>query len=92
MRTATKMNLKTKEEAISSMLKKYLKTQDNILLSQRLFVAKSFINWIFDNTKHPQIIKTYIDDVEKFIVGDIDMTWKNGIITKRKIKKENPND
>lgn len=92
MSTATKMNLKTKEDAISSMLKKYLKQQENILLSERLFVAKSFINWIFDNTKHPQIIKTYIDDVEKFITGEIDMTWKNGIITKRKIKKENPND
>jgi hypothetical protein len=92
MRTATKMNLKTKEEAISSMLKKYLKTQDNLLLSGRLFIAKSFINWIFDNTKHPQIIKTYIDDVERYINGEIDMVWKNGIITKRKIKKENPND
>lgn len=92
MRTATKMNLKTKEEAISSMLKKYLKLEDNILLSERLFVAKSFINWIFDNTKHPQIIKTYVDDVEKYIIGEIDMTWKNGIITKKKIKKENLND
>jgi hypothetical protein len=92
MRTATRMNLKTKEEAISSMLKKYLKTQDNLLLSGRLFIAKSFINWIFDNTKHPQIIKTYIDDVERYINGEIDMVWKNGIITKRKIKKENPND
>lgn len=92
MSTATKMNLKTKEDAISSMLKKYLKQQDNILLSERLFVAKSFINWIFDNTKHPQIIKTYIHDVERFLAGEIDMTWNNGIITKRKIKKETPND
>lgn len=92
MSAATKMNLKNKEEAISSMLKKYLKQKENLLLSERLFIAKSFINWIFDNTKHPQIIKTYVDDVEKFIIGEIDMTWKNGIITKKKIKKENLND
>lgn len=92
MSTAKKMNLKSKEEAISSMLKKYLKQQDNVLLSERLFLAKSFINWIFDNTKHPQIIKTYIDDVERFIIGEIDMAWKNGIITKKKLKKEILND
>ena len=92
MSTAKKMNLKNKEDAISSMLKKYLKAQDNLLLSERLFIAKSFINWIFDNTKHPQIIKTYVDDVERYINGEIDMVWKNGIITKRKIKKENLND
>lgn len=92
MSTAPKMNLKNKEEAILSMLKKYLKQKDNMFLSERLFVAKSFINWIFDNIKHPQIIKTYIDDVEKYITGDVDMGWKNGIIIKKKIKKENIND
>jgi hypothetical protein len=87
MITATEMNYKNKDEATAAILKKYLKKQDNMLLSHRLFVAKSVINWIFDNTKHPLIIKSYIEDVEKYIVGTLELSWKDGVIIKNKIAK-----
>ena len=92
MITATEMNYKNKDEATAAILKKYLKKQDNMLLSHRLFVAKSVINWIFDNTKHPLIIKSYIEDVEKYIVGTLELSWKDGVIIKNKIKKEITNE
>ena len=92
MITATEINYKNKDEATAAILKKYLKKQDNMLLSHRLFVAKSVINWIFDNTKHPLIIKSYIEDVEKYIVGTLELSWKDGVIIKNKIKKEITNE
>jgi hypothetical protein len=87
MNSAIKMNYKTKEDVISSLLKKYLKKEDNLLLSHKLFIAKSVINWVFENTKNSSLIKLHIDDVEKYIVGEIDFFWKDGIIIKKKIKK-----
>lgn len=92
MNIATEMDYKNKDEAITAILKKYLKKEDNMLLSERLFVAKSVINWIFDNTKHPMIIKSYIEDVERYIVGTLDLTWKDGVIVKKKTKKELTNE
>lgn len=92
MNIATEMNYKNKDEATTAILKKYLKKEDNMLLSERLFVAKSVINWIFDNTKHPMIIKSYIEDVERYIVGTLDLTWKDGVIVKKKTKKELTNE
>jgi len=89
---ATEMNYKNKDEVTIAILKKYLKKEGNMLLSQRLFVAKSVINWIFENSKHPLIIKSYIEDVERYIVGTLELSWKDGVIIKKKIKKENTNE
>ena len=92
MSIAIKMDYKNKEEATTAILKKYLVIQDNMLLSERLFVAKSIINWIFQNSKNPLIIKSYLEDVERHIKGDLDLSWKDGIIVRKKNKKETTNE
>jgi hypothetical protein len=92
MSIAIKMNYKNKEEAITAILKKYLVIQNNMLLSERLFVAKSIINWIFQNSKNPLIIKSYLEDVERHIKGDLELSWKDGIIVRKKNKKETTNE
>lgn len=80
---------KDREEAIKHILKKFLIIQNNILLSERLFIAKSIINWIFDNSKNSHVIDMYMKDLESFLKGDLDLRWVDGIITK---KKESKND
>ena len=80
---------KDREEAKKYILKKFLVIENNILLSERLFIAKSIINWIFDNSKNEYVIEMYMKDLESFLKGELDLRWVDGIITK---KKENKND
>ena len=91
MSTATMMDDKDKELLLKGILKKYLKKEDNIYLSERLFIAKSVLNWIFENSKHPNVINLYVKDLEKYLNGEMELKWIDGIITK-KSKKENKND
>lgn len=78
-----------KEQVIKNILKNHLKKNDNLFLSNKLFIAKSAINWIFDNTKYPDIIKHYIKDVDKYLKGELDLFWSNGILIKKKVKEIN---
>lgn len=78
-----------RNEAIRHILKNFLVIEDNILLSERLFIAKSIINWIFDNSKNEYVIDMYMKDLELFLKGKLDLRWVDGIITK---KKESKND
>jgi hypothetical protein len=91
MSMATMMDDKDKELLLKGILKKYLKKEDNIYLSERLFIAKSVLNWIFENSKHPNVINLYVKDLEKYLNGEMELKWIDGIITK-KSKKENKND
>jgi hypothetical protein len=85
MSTFSIMNNK-KEEIIKSILKSHLKINNNLFLSEKLFVAKSAINWIFDNTKYPDVIKHYLKDVEKYLKGELLLSWSNGVLIKKKVK------
>jgi hypothetical protein len=91
MGTAIIMDDKDKDLLLKGIIKKYLKIEDNILLSERLFIAKSILNWIFENSKHPNVINLYMKDLEKYLNGEMELKWINGIITK-KSKKEDKND
>jgi len=82
------MNYITKEQAIRTILKKHLSVNDNLFLSQKLFVAKSVINWIFDNVKTEPVKKVYFEDVEKYLKGELDLKWFNGLIIKNKSPKK----
>jgi|LakMenEpi03Aug12_release.lakeMendotaPanAssembly.Ray.scaffolds.fasta_scaffold52015_7 hypothetical protein len=85
MSTFSIMNNK-KEEIIKSILKSHLKVDKNVFLSEKLFVAKSAVNWIFDNTKYPDVIKHYLKDVEKYLKGELLLSWSNGVLIKKKVK------
>lgn len=93
MKKIKAMNYITKEQAIKAILKKHLATSENLFLSERLFVAKSVINWIFDNIKSEPVKKVYFEDVDKYLKGDLELKWFNGLIIKNKsLKKENKNE
>ena len=89
MSAAIMNKYKDREDAIKYILRKFLIIENNIFLSERLFVAKSIINWIFDNSKNSHVIDMYMKDLESFLKGDLDLRWVDGIITK---KKESKND
>jgi len=88
MKNSKAMNYITKEQAIRTILKKHLSVNDNLFLSQKLFVAKSVINWIFDNVKTEPVKKVYFEDVEKYLKGELDLKWFNGLIIKNKSPKK----
>lgn len=93
MKQKMAMNYITKEQAIKEILKKYLIKNDNLFMTEKLFVAKSVINWIFDNIKNEPIKKVYFEDVEKYLKGDLELKWFNGLIIKNKSpKKEKQNE
>jgi len=79
------MDYKDKDKIIKSMLKSYLKVDNNLYLSNRLFMANTAINWIFTHTKDANTIKYYMKDVEKHLKGEICLTWINGVLTKKKV-------
>lgn len=88
MKNAKKMDYKDKNDALKSILKIYLKIDKNLLLCERLFVANTAINWIFDNTKQSVVINHYMKDIEKYLKGEIDLCWSNGVLTKKKKTNE----
>lgn len=83
MDKAKKMDYSDKNDVIKSLLKKYLTIDGNILKSERLFIAKSGINWIYQNTKNPTSIKHYIKEIESYLKGEINLSWKNGLLFKK---------
>lgn len=87
------MNYFTKEQATKQILKKYLSINGNLFLSEKLFIAISVVSWIFDNVKSEPVKKVYFDDVERYLKGDLELKWFNGLIVKNKFpKKENKNE
>lgn len=79
------MDYKDKDKIVKSMLKNYLKVDNNLYISNKLFIANTAINWIFSHTKDINIIKYYMKDVEKHLKGDLQLSWINGILTKKKV-------
>lgn len=77
------MHYKNRKQAIEYILKKHLKSQDNLLLSQRLFLVNSVLIWVFNNTNNQAVIKSYLNDLEKYIEGRIELPWAEEVITKK---------
>ena len=91
MATANKPEFKSIEQAKKHILKNYLKCEDNLFISEKLFIANSAVNWIFANTKNPVIVNQYIADICKYLQGDYELYWKNGVLTKKKVIKNDKN-
>lgn len=81
------MKYKTKDQAIKYLIKKYARRKGNLVLSQKLFVANAILEWIYDKTDNPQVLKVYIDDLEKYIQGKIELEWTNGKQRQERTKK-----
>jgi hypothetical protein len=74
------------QNEISKLIKDSLKVEENIYLSERLFVAHSVLLWIFKNYKDSQQIKFYIQQVERHLKKEITLYWEDDIV---KIMKKN---
>jgi len=61
-----RMLYQNKEQAMRILIRNYLKIDNNLYISEKLFIAKSAINWIFNNGKNPDLIQHYMKDVENF--------------------------
>ncbi len=91
MEKVKKMNYGNKDEVLKSILKKYLVIDGNLLKSEKLFMAKSSVNWVFEHTKNSTLIKQYLKEIENYLSGDIDLSWKNGQLIKKKVDKNDKN-
>ena len=83
----TNMRIRSQEEIIKSLIKKYGVRKDNIFMSQRLFVAATVVRWVFENTKTPDQIVQYLMQVEKHLDGELELFWEDGVIRVGKAKK-----
>lgn len=83
--------IKNKNDAINYILKKYLKIQDNVLLSERLFIANSVLDWIYNTTKNQKVIDAYLNDLEEYLKGNLELRWVDGVVTKKESRDKNDN-
>ena len=81
--------IKNKDDAINYILKKYLKIQDNVLLSERLFIANSVLDWIYRSTNNQKVIDAYLNDLEEYLKGNLDLRWIDGVVIKKESRDNN---
>ena len=81
--------IKNKDDAINYILKKYLKIQDNVLLSERLFIANSVLDWIYRSTNNQKVIDAYLNDLEEYLKGNLDLRWIDGVVIKKESRDKN---
>jgi hypothetical protein len=81
------MRIRSQEEIVKNLIKKYVNKSDNIFMSQRLFMAASVVRWVFENTKTPDQIIQYLMQVEKYLEGELELYWEDNIIRVGKVKK-----
>jgi len=73
------------EKEIKRLIEKYVTREENLVLANRIFVAKSVLLWVKETVKEQKAIKYYINEIEKHLKGDITLYWEDGIV---KVKKE----
>ena len=72
------------EKEIKKLLNEFLMLEDNLLLSERFFVAASVLNWVCLKYQDKQALQYYLDEVKKHLRGEITLYWEDGVI---KIKR-----
>lgn len=74
------------EKQIKKMIEAHVTKQDNLVIATKLFVAKSVLNWAFENAKDSKAFKAYMSEIERHLNGEITLYWEDGIIKVRKEK------
>ena len=65
----------TKETVRKNILKKHLKSDGNLYLSEKLFIANAVLDWIFKNTKNDKVLEIFVNDVELYLQGKKELNW-----------------
>jgi hypothetical protein len=81
------MKLKRPEEIIKSIYDRYSVKEENIIFLGRLFVAASVVRWAFKQSSKTEELLQYLSQVEKFLEGEIDLYWQDGVIKVGRNKK-----
>jgi len=72
------------DDESKKLLSKYLRLEENVYFSERLFVAHTILNWVGSKEREIKVFKYYLKEVEKHLNGEITLYWENGIVRVRK--------
>ena len=79
----------SRKDTTKYIIKKYFKKSENVLFAEQLFIAHVIINWIFSATRNPGVVKSFMDDLEKYLNGDTQQNWIQAIIKKKGTRTQN---
>lgn len=72
------------EREIKKILEEFLRKEENIVLSEKIFVAVSVLNWAYLKYKDQHVLQHYLELVKKHLRGEIQLYWEKGVVkTKR---------
>jgi len=72
---------------IEKIIELFLVRDQNLLIADKLFIAKSVILWAAENSKTKEEYKSYLSEVQKYLTGDITLYWEDGKIKTRKVNR-----
>jgi hypothetical protein len=79
------MGINLKEKAMKRIIKKLLKIDGNLLLSENIFSAKKVVDWILSTTKDPKVIDKFMLDLERHLEGSSRVSWVEEVFSKKKV-------
>lgn len=85
------MRLKSKQEIIRDLFKRYIYRNENIVYGHKLFVINSIINYIYVDDDEKNIYKLmvyYSGLIDKYLKGELDLYWEGGKIRVEEVEKE----
>lgn len=81
------MKIKSPDEIIKGLRKRFQYKEENVYYLGRLFVAVSVIRWIFTNSSSNDEILSYLSQVERHMNEEIELYWSGNTIKVSKSKK-----
>lgn len=75
------------QQILKNMIEQYLVKEDNMLFAQKLFVARTVINWAFAQKTNTNSLEKYLNYVHKYLNNEIDLYWEDGTIHYKAVKK-----
>ena len=74
---------------MENLKERYLKTEDNLVDAEKIFLVSSVVRDVVEKKYSGDIsdeqCKNYFIFIEKFLKGEIDMFWDDGVIKVKKI-------
>jgi hypothetical protein len=67
--------------------KSFVKKDENVFHAQKLFMAVSVLRWAYEKQASESEKSKYYNFVEKYLDGEIDLYWEDGIIKLKTLTK-----
>lgn len=75
------------ESEIRKLLEEFMQVQGNLIMSERMFVAFSVLNWAYLKHKNPELLQYYLNEVKKHLRGELTLYWEDGVVKVHRGKK-----